>query len=111
MFIRKNDTVQVIGGDFGGKVAKAEGRGVRGRVMRVLPEKNQVIVEGVAVARKAVRPNPRKGHRGGFLDKEMPVSASKVMLVCRKCDRPVRVGFRRDGDKCVRFCKKCGQEV
>ncbi|HHN47099.1 MAG TPA: 50S ribosomal protein L24 [Planctomycetes bacterium] len=111
MHIRKNDTVQVISGDFGGARVSEKSRGARGRVLRVLPEKKKVVVEGVAVARKAVRPNPRKGHRGGFIEKELPIAASKVMLVCRNCDRPVRVGFRREDNKKVRYCKKCGQEV
>jgi large subunit ribosomal protein L24 len=111
MYIKKNDTVQVISGESGGKVTVADGRGVRGRVLRVLPEKNKLVVQGVAMVKKATRPNPRKGHRGGFMEKEMPISASKVMLVCRKCDRPVRVGFRIEGDKKIRYCRKCKQEV
>jgi len=111
MYIRKNDTVQVVIGEEGGMKTKAEGRGTRGKVLRVLPGENKVIVEGVAIVRKAVRPNPRKGHRGGFVEKERPISVSNVMLVCRECDRPVRVGFKVKDGKKVRLCKKCGQEV
>jgi len=111
MHIKKNDTVQVISGESGGKITSAEGRGIRARVLRVLPRKNKVVVEGVARVKKATRPNPRKGHRGGFMEKEMPISVSKVMLVCRKCDRPVRVGYRIEGGKKIRYCRKCKQEV
>ncbi|MBN1808611.1 MAG: 50S ribosomal protein L24 [Planctomycetes bacterium] len=111
MKIRKNDTVQIIAGDDSGKLLASSDRGVRGRVLRVLPSRRKVVVEGVAVTRKAMRPDPRKGHRGGFIEKEMPIPVSNVMLVCRNCDKPTRVGFRIDGDTKVRICKKCGQEV
>lgn len=110
--IRRNDLVQVVVGEDSGTLTGGdEKRGVRARVLRVLPGLNKVVVEGVNVARRATRPNPQKGVRGGFNEKEMAVDASNVMLVCRNCDRPVRVGIKRAGGKKVRYCKKCGGEM
>lgn len=110
--IRRNDLVQVISGDATGtRTGSGDARGMRGRVLRVLPARNKLVVEGVAVVRRATRANPRKAQAGGFTEKEMPIDASNVMLVCRNCDRPVRVGVKREAGKRMRYCKKCGQEV
>ena len=112
MKIRRNDLVQVILGEDSGAVTGGDDtRGVRGRFLRVLPKQNKVVIEGVNTVRRATRPDPRKGVRGGFTEKEMPVNVSNVMLVCRNCDRPVRVGVKREDGEKTRYCKKCGQEV
>lgn len=112
MKIRRNDLVQVILGEDSGTVTGGDDtRGIRARVLRVLPGENKVVVEGVNAVRRATRPNPQKGVRGGFTEKDMPVDASNVMLVCRNCDRPVRVGVKREDGNRIRYCKKCGQEV
>ena len=112
MNIRRNDLVQVVlGEDSGMRAGAEEKRGVRARVLRVLPGAHKVVVEGVNVVRRATRPNPQKGQRGGFNEKEMAVDVSNVMLVCRNCDRPVRVSVKRDGKKKMRCCKKCGEEI
>src|SRR3954454_5809832 len=99
MHVRKDDLVEVIAGD------DAE-RGRARRVLRVLPEKNKVVVEGVNRVYKHVKPN-RRNPQGGRLSKEMPVSASNVLLFCSTCRRGVRIGRRyaTDGPK-ERFCKK-----
>ncbi len=98
MNIRKDDTVEIITGDDAGST---------GRVLRVLPDKNKVVVEGINKVYKHVRPN-RRNPQGGRLSKEMPVDASNVMIVCPSCRRGVRVGRRytADGRK-ERFCKRC----
>ena len=85
-------------------------RGKRGVIMRVLTKDNKVIVEGINVAKKHQRQTKARV-KGGIIDKDMPVHASAVALVCPK-DGPVRVGyqFKEDGTK-VRVCKRCGREL
>jgi large subunit ribosomal protein L24 len=99
MQIRKDDTVVITTGDDAGST---------GRVLRVLLDKNKVVVEGVNKVYKHVRPN-RRNPQGGRLSKEMPVDASNVQLMCPTCRRGVRVGRRytTDGRK-ERYCKVCG---
>ena len=115
--IRKGDLVQVITGNEGGRRTRPSGEeagkplGTRRRVKRVVVKKGLVEVEGVRVATKAVRPNPRKGIRGGFMEKTMPVNISNVMLVCPKCDRPVRPRRVLKEGKKVRVCRKCGEDI
>ncbi len=102
MHIHKDDTVQVIAGDDAGTIA---------RVLRVLPEKNKVVVEGVNRVFKHMKPN-RRNAQGGRLQKEMPIAASNVLLHCATCRRGVRVGKRyaEDGHK-ERYCKGCGNSL
>jgi large subunit ribosomal protein L24 len=80
-------------------------------VLRVLPDKNNVVVEGVNKVYKHVRPS-RRNPQGGRLSKEMPVDVSNVQIVCPSCRRGVRVGKRytAEGRK-ERFCKKCGGQL
>ena len=101
MHVRKDDMVQVMTGDDAEK-------GRARRVLRVLPDVNKVVVEGVNRVYKHVKPN-RRNPQGGRLSKEMPISASNVQLWCPTCKRGVRVGRRYTGDgRKERFCKKCG---
>lgn len=99
MNIRKDDMVEVITGVDRGKVAK---------VLRVLGEKNKVVVEGINQAYRHTKPN-RRNQQGGRISKEMPVDASNVQLFCGACRQGVRVGkrFAANGQK-ERYCKKCG---
>ncbi len=97
--IRKNDSVVVISG---------RDRGKRGRVLRVVPEKSRVIVEGVNFIKRHTRPNPQKNIKGGIVEREAPLAASNVQLVCPECSNPTRVGRKRlDDGRRVRFCVKC----
>jgi large subunit ribosomal protein L24 len=104
MIIRKDDIVEIITGDDAG-TPKAR---TTGRVLRVLPDKNKIVVEGVNRVYKHVKPN-RRNAQGGRLSKEMPIAVSNAQLFCGTCRRGVRVGKRytADGRK-ERFCKKCG---
>jgi large subunit ribosomal protein L24 len=97
--VRKNDTVLVIAG---------RDRGKRGRVLRVVPDKGRVIVEGVNFIKRHTRANPQKNIKGGIVERESPLSASNVQLVCPECSKPTRVGRQRleDGRR-VRVCVKC----
>ncbi|MHB1557749.1 MAG: 50S ribosomal protein L24 [Isosphaeraceae bacterium] len=106
MHIRKDDTVEVIAGDDKGD---AKNRRIA-KVLRVLPDRNKIVVEGVNRVFKHMRPS-QKNPQGGRLSKEMPIDVSNVMLYCPnpKCSRGVRVGhrFTDDGQK-QRYCKRCG---
>lgn len=99
MKIRKDDEVVIVTGDDKGTE--------RRKVLRVLPEKGKIVVEGVNLVYKHVRPGPRS-QQGGRLSKEMPIDASNAMLYCPGCNRPVRVGARvaANGQK-ERYCKSC----
>lgn len=102
MKIRKDDEVLVIAGDDRGKT---------GKVKEAIPSENKVIVEGINLVRKHLRPTA-KNPKGGRLSKEMPIHASNVMLVSKSADGPTRVGYRytADGQK-ERYCKKSGASL
>ncbi len=98
--VKKGDEVVVISGKEKGK---------RGKVRRLLPKEGKVIIEGINIAKKAVRPS-RRYPQGGIVEIELPLHISNVMVFCPRCQRGVRVGrkFLEDGTK-VRYCKKCGE--
>ncbi|MBI5586135.1 MAG: 50S ribosomal protein L24 [Deltaproteobacteria bacterium] len=100
MGLKKNDKVMVIAGKEKGKV---------GKILKVLPEKNRVIVEKVNYIKRHSRPGG-KVSKGGIIEKEAPIQVSNLMLICGKCTDPVRVGHKQleDGTS-VRVCKKCGE--
>ncbi|HEY1444385.1 MAG TPA: 50S ribosomal protein L24 [Acidimicrobiales bacterium] len=102
MKIQKGDQVMVLQGKDKGK--KAE-------VVRAIPDRQKVILEGVNVAKRHAKPT-RATQQGGVIDKFMPVHISTVALICKSCDRPTRVGYKieADGEK-VRVCKKCGSTL
>jgi large subunit ribosomal protein L24 len=100
MNIKKGDTVFVIAGKDNGR---------KGKVLRVLPKENRVVVEGVNRVKKHQKPS-RAIPQGGILKIEAPLNASNVMLVCNKCSTPTRVGKSiLNGNEKVRVCKKCGE--
>jgi large subunit ribosomal protein L24 len=101
MRIKKGDRVRVVAGKDLGK---------EGDVMAVFPKTNKVIVDGVNVAKKHQRAT-RATMQGGIIDKDMPVHASNVMIVCSSCDKPTRIGYRGEGADKVRVCKKCGKNL
>jgi large subunit ribosomal protein L24 len=108
LLIRKGDTVHVIAGKERGKydnVAK------RGKVLKVLRDKNRVVVERMNMIKRHTRPS-RTNQQGGIIEKEAPIHVSNVMLVCSKCNQPTRVRIERtaDGEK-VRVCKHCGDQI
>jgi large subunit ribosomal protein L24 len=96
--IRRNDTVKVITGRDKGK---------EGRVLRVFPNDNKLLVEHVMIVKKHVRPNPQRNIKGGIAEQESRIALSNVQLVCPTCG-PVRIGHEVRGDRKVRVCKKCG---
>ena len=101
MNIRRDDTVIVLSGDD---------KGAKGKVIAVSPKEGKVIVEKVNMIHKHVKPR-KQGEAGGIIDAEGAIYASKVALYCSKCDKGVRVKVKMDGDKKIRVCAKCGQEL
>lgn len=100
--VRKGDTVMVLSGKH---------RGRRGKVIRIEIDKRRVVVEGVNIAKKHMRPRG-KVMQGGIVDQEQPLPRDKVMLVCPRCSKPSRVGRTRLEDgRLVRTCHRCGEVV
>ncbi len=97
--IRKNDQVVVIAG---------RDRGKRGKVLRVFPSRNRVIVERINMMKRHTRPNPQQNIKGGLIEREASIEVSNLMIVCGECDRPTRLRHKRlnDGRK-VRICHQC----
>src|SRR5437763_13118863 len=107
MNIRKDDQVEVITGDDRGT---RENRRIA-KVLRVLPEKNKIVVEGINRVYKHLKPS-QKNQQGGRLSKEMPIDVSNVLLYCPSCNRGRRVGHRfTDAGQKQRYCKKCGASL
>jgi len=101
MKLRKGDTVKVLSGNDKGKT---------GEVLEVIPKKDKVIVKDVNIRKKATKPR-KAGEAGGIIASEHPVNASKVAVVCPKCGKAVRVGYKVEKDNKVRVCKSCGTEI
>ena len=94
--VKTGDEVVVINGKY---------RGKRGKVMQVSPSEGKVIVEGVNIVKKHVKPR-KMGEPGGIIEAESALYADKVQLICPKCGRPTRVGHKIVDGKKVRTCKK-----
>jgi large subunit ribosomal protein L24 len=103
--VRRNDTVLVLTG---------KDRGKQGVVRSVLPKKSRVVVEGINLMKKHQRPTQSGGVPipGSIVTRESPIHASNVMVVCKECSKPTRIGHRvrSDGAK-VRVCKRCGADI
>jgi len=100
--IKREDTVLVIGG---------KDRGKQGTVRTVLPREGRLIVQGVNMVKRHQKPKAQ-GTQAGIIEKEAPLHVSQVVLVCKSCRKPTRVGFshRPDGHK-ARICRKCGEFI
>ncbi len=102
MKIRKNDTVLVIAG---------KDRGKKGKVRKAMPKEQKVIVEGINMIKRHSRARG-VARQAGIIELEAPVHVSNVMLICGKCNKPTRVGYRflDDGRK-VRVCRSCSEVI
>jgi large subunit ribosomal protein L24 len=102
MKIKKDDTVLVIAG---------KNKGKKGKVRFAYPEKDMVMIEGVNMIKKHAKAKPQV-KQAGIIEREAPISVSDVMLVCSKCNKPVRIGYKilQDGRK-ARVCRACGEVV
>jgi large subunit ribosomal protein L24 len=99
--IRREDTVLVI---------KGKERGKTGVIRQVIPHKKRVIVTGVNMVKRHMR--PRAERPGGIIEREGSIHVSNVMIICKSCNKPTRVGFRfRENGSKVRFCRHCDQPL
>ena len=99
--IKKDDVVIVLSGDD---------KGTKGKVIATSPEEGKVLVEGVNIIHKHVKPR-RQGETGGIVDAEGAIYASNVALYCPKCDKGVRTKTQVVDGKKIRVCAKCGKEI
>ena len=99
--IKRNDRVEVIAGKDKGK---------QGRVLRVIADKNRVLVEGVMMVKKHVKPNPQRNIKGGIAEQESPIHISNVMVIDAEGNK-TRVGSGLEGDKRVRVSKASGNVI
>ncbi len=100
MHVKRGDVVKVIAG---------KDKGVEGKVLTAIPEKNKVVVEGVAIVSKHQKARAQ-GQQSAIVKVEAPIDASNVLRVCSKCGKAARTGIKilEDGSK-VRYCKKCNE--
>ena len=105
----KGDLVYVISGKY---------KGLTGEVLQVFPKKDKVLVKGINIVKKHVRPNPQNPSApSGIIEVERPIHISKVMVVCPSCGKPTRVGYKfiegetKTSRRKVRICKRCGAEI
>jgi large subunit ribosomal protein L24 len=100
--IRKGDLVEVISG-------RLEDKGKRGEVIRVMPDDNRLVIQGINMRTKHQKQMQSQGRtiNPGKVRFEAPINISNVMVVCKKCNKPTRVGIQREGDKARRICKEC----
>ncbi|MDR2468759.1 MAG: 50S ribosomal protein L24 [Spirochaetaceae bacterium] len=98
--LKRDDTVEIIAGKDKGK---------RGKVLKILRDKDRVLVEGVNIVKKAQK-RRKQTDRGGIIEIEAPLHSSNVMIICKKCG-PTRIGYKMDGEKKVRVCRKCKEAL
>lgn len=101
MKIHKGDTVKIMVGKDAGKT---------GKVMRVFNDVNRVLLENLNLVKKHRRPR-KQGEKGEIISVPRPLNASNVMLTCKNCGKPVRIGHKMEGDKKIRICKKCQNQI
>ena len=101
MHVKRDDDVIVISGDD---------KGTRGKVVAVSPKEGKVIIEGVNVVSKHVKPR-RRGEPGGIIKTPGAIYASKVQVYCGKCEKGVRIKHNKTNGKSVRICAKCGDQL
>jgi large subunit ribosomal protein L24 len=101
MKIKTNDKVKIVAG---------KDRGKEGKVIQVFPSANKIVVEGLNVMKKHLRPR-KHGEKGQVIELAAPFSAANALVICEKCGKPTRVGYGLDGDKKKRICRKCKEFI
>lgn len=99
LHVRKGDEVLVLSGKDAGR---------RGKVINASPREAKVVVEGVHLVKKHLKPT-QKTPQGGIVEKPLPVHVSNLMLVCPRCHRPTRARNVREGGRRARRCRRCGE--
>ena len=101
MRIKKGDTVEILSGNDKGK---------QGEVLEVLPKAEKILVKGVNIRKKHVKPR-KQGEEGGIISTECAIPSGKANVVCPKCNKATKVGYTVEKDEKVRVCKKCGAKL
>lgn len=101
MKIKKGDQVLVISG-------KDKGR--KSKIIKVFPKERKVIVEGINLRKKHIKPK-KSGEKGQIVETPASLNVSNIKLICSKCGKPTRVGYKMEGKRKYRICKKCKQEI
>lgn len=101
MKIKKNDLVKMLAGKDSGKT---------GKVLQAVPQDGKVVVEGLNIIKKHSKPR-KQGEKGQRIEVPRKVQISNVMLICPKCAKPTRVGYKLLDGKKQRICKKCQGEI
>jgi len=101
MKLKKGDNVIVLSGNDKGKT---------GEILDIMPKTERIIVKGVNIRKKHVKPR-KAGEEGGIIPSEFPIHSSKVNLVCPKCGKATKIGYLVEKDGKVRVCKKCGAKL
>lgn len=101
MRIKKGDTVQVLSGNDKGKT---------GEVLQVIPKADKIIVKGINIRKKHVKPR-KQGEEGGIIPVEVAIPSAKVNVVCSKCGKATRIGYSEEKGEKIRICKKCGNKI
>lgn len=102
MKIKKGDNIMIVTG---------KDRGKSGKIFKVLPKEGRVIIEGLNLKKKHVRPR-KQGEKGQIVNIPGSLNISNVMILCKNCDKKTRVGFKFLEDKNkIRICRKCGEEI
>ncbi len=101
MKLKKGDQVLII---------KGKDKGKKGKILRGFPAESKVLIEGVNIKKKHQKPK-REGEKGQIVEVPSPLPVSKLKLICPKCGKPTRVGFKVRNKNKYRICKKCGEEI
>jgi large subunit ribosomal protein L24 len=99
--LKKNDLVIV-------KSGRRQDKKKTGKILRIVSEKNRVVVEKIHIIKEYVRPNPQKNIKGGIVEREGTIPIEKVMYYCKECEKGVRIGYKISDAGKQRVCKKCG---
>lgn len=102
MKIKKNDNVLVV---------KGKDRNKTGKVLKIFPKNKKAVVGGINIIKRHRRPR-KSGEKGQIMSIEAPLMVENLMIICPKCGKPSRAGYKKleNGEK-VRICKKCDQEI
>ncbi len=101
MKVKKNDTVLIISGKY---------RGRKGKILKAFPKKDKILIEGVNLRKKHQKPK-KTGDKGEIIEIPAPIHISNVKIICPKCKKATRIGYRIEGGEKYRICKKCDKTI
>lgn len=101
MRIKKGDNVQILSGND---------KGATGEVLEVISKEDKIIVKGVNVRKKHIKAK-KQGDESGIISVECAIPSSKANIVCAKCGKATKIGYKEEKDKKIRICKKCGAKL